>query len=69
MVYTSNEQKKISGNWLLFFGESIQRHPDSVCENDVNKLAKCSRVLYAKPLNERLTILLQKKNGILASIF
>ena len=25
--------------------------------------------LYAKPLNERLITLLQKKNGILASIF
>ena len=24
------------GNWLLFFGKSIQNHPDSVCENDVN---------------------------------
>ena len=23
-------------NWLLFFGKSIQNHPDSVCENDVN---------------------------------
>ena len=29
-------QKKLSGNWVLFFGKSIQRHPDSVCENDVN---------------------------------
>ena len=29
-------KKKLSGNWLLFFGNSIQRHPDSVCENDVN---------------------------------
>ena len=39
---TSNEQnviplqKKLSGNWVLFFGKSIQRHPYSVCENDVN---------------------------------
>ena len=32
-----------------FFGKSIQKHPDSVC------------VLYPKPLNERLIILLQKK--------
>ena len=29
-------KKKLSGNWLLFFGKSIQRHPDSLCENDVN---------------------------------
>ena len=29
-------QKTLSGNWVLFFGKSIQRHPDSVCENDVN---------------------------------
>ena len=29
-------KKILSGNWLLFFGKSIQRHPDSVCENDVN---------------------------------
>ena len=31
--------------------------------------AKCSCVLYAKPFNERLIILLQKKNVILAPIF
>ena len=29
-------KKKLPGNWLLFFGKSIQRHPDSVCEDDVN---------------------------------
>ena len=29
-------KKKLSGNWLLFFCKSIQRHPDSVSENDVN---------------------------------
>ena len=29
-------KKKLSGDWLLFFGKSIQNHPDSVCENDVN---------------------------------
>ena len=28
-----------------------------------------ARIYYAKPLNERLIILLQKKNVILASIF
>ena len=53
---------------FYFCGKSIQKHPDSVCENDVNK---CSRVLYVKSLNERLIILLsaKKKNVILASIF
>ena len=23
-------------NWHLFFGKSIQKHSDSICENDVN---------------------------------
>ena len=32
----TKKTKKKSGNWLLFFGKSIQTHPDSVCENDVN---------------------------------
>ena len=50
-----------------FFGKSIQKYPDSVCENDVNN-EQNSRVVYAKPLNERLIILLQKKNVVLASI-
>ena len=43
-----------------FFGKSIQKYPDSVRENDVNN-EQNSRVVYAKPLNERLIILLQKK--------
>ena len=42
----------------IFLGKSIQKHPDSVVENDVNK---DQNVLYVKPLNERLIILLQKK--------
>ena len=29
------KKKKLCGNWLLFFGKSIQRHPDSVCEPGV----------------------------------
>ena len=54
---------------LYFFGKSIQKHSDSVCENDVNSEQNV-RALCAKPLNERLIILLLKKiNVILASIF
>ena len=50
-------QKKIVILQLAsFFGKSIQKHPDSVCENDVNNEQKCLHVLYAKPLNERLII-------------
>ena len=26
------QKKKLPGSWLLFFGKSIQRHPDSVCK-------------------------------------
>ena len=48
------KKKMLFGNWLLFLGKSIQKHPDSVCKNDVNWLVIYSRVLYAKPLNERL---------------
>ena len=29
-------KKLLFCNWLLFFGKSIRKHPDSVCENDVN---------------------------------
>ena len=44
---------------FYFLGKSIQKHPDSVCENDVNN-EQTVRVYYAKPLNERLIILHQK---------
>ena len=37
----------------IFLGKSIQKHPDSVCENDVNS-EQTVRAYYAKPLNERL---------------
>ena len=29
------KKKLLFGNLLLFFGKSIQKHPDSICENDV----------------------------------
>ena len=55
---------------FYFFGKSIQKHPDSVCENDVNNEQNVRAYnLYAKPVNERLIILLRKKTVILASIF
>ena len=38
---------------FYFLGKSIQKHPDSVCENDVNN-EQTVRAYYAKPLNERL---------------
>ena len=44
---------------FYFLGKSIQNHPDSVCENDVNN-EQTVRAYYAKPLNERLIILHQK---------
>ena len=62
------KKKLLFGNWFLFFRKSIQKHPDSVWENDVNNEQNV-RAYYAKPLNERLIYVLQKKNVILASIF
>ena len=53
---------------FYFLGKSIQKHPDSVCENDVNN-EQTVRAYYAKSLNERLIILHKKKPVILASIF
>ena len=44
---------------FYFLGKSIQKHPDSVCENDVNN-EQTVRAYYAKPLNERLIILHKK---------
>ena len=41
---------------FYFLGKSIQKHPDSVCENDVNN-EETVRAYYAKSLNERLIIL------------
>ena len=46
---------------FYFFGKSIQKHPDSVCEDDVNNEQNVRTLVYAKPLNERLIILLQRK--------
>ena len=53
--------KKIAFFAIGFYclGKSIQKHPDSVCENDVNN-EQTVRAYYAKPLNERLIILHQK---------
>ena len=45
---------------FYFLGKSIQKHPDSVCENDINN-EQTVRAYYAKSLNERL-IILHKKN-------
>ena len=44
---------------FYFLGKSIQKHPDSVCENDVNN-EQTVGAYYAKPLNERLIIQHQK---------
>ena len=46
------KKKLLFGNWFLIFGKSIQKHPDSVRENDVNNEQNV-RVYYAKPLNMR----------------
>ena len=48
------------GNWFLFFGKSIQKHLDSVWENDVNNEQNV-RAYYAKPLNERLIMYCKRK--------
>ena len=45
---------------FYFFGKSIQKHPDSVWENDVNNEQNV-RAYYAKPLNERLIMYCKKK--------
>ena len=53
---------------FYFLSKSIQKQPDSVCQNDVNN-EQTVRKYYAKPLNERLIILHKKNPVILASIF
>ena len=45
---------------FYLFGKSIQKHPDSVCENDVNNEQNVHAYHMQKPLNERFIILLQK---------
>ena len=50
------QKKMLFCKWLLFFSKRIQEHPDSVCENDVTT----SKMIYAKPLNEKLIIMLKK---------
>ena len=54
------QKKLLFDNWLLFFGKSIQKHPDSVWENDVNNEQNV-RAYYAKPLNERLIMYCKRK--------
>ena len=54
------KKKLLFGNWFLFFGKSIQKHPDSVWENDVNNKQNV-RACYAKPLNERLIMYCKRK--------
>ena len=41
------QKKLLFGNWFLFIGKSIQKHPDSVWENDVNNEQNV-RAYYAK---------------------
>ena len=54
------QKKLLFGNWFLFLGKSIQKHPDSVWENDVNNEQNV-RAYYAKPLNERLIMYCKRK--------
>ena len=35
-IIPPQKKKMLFCNWLLFFGKSIQKHSDSVCENNVN---------------------------------
>ena len=53
---------------FYFLGKSIQKHPDSVCENDVNN-EQTVRAYYAKPLNERLNKLFYKKKPVIWLLF
>ena len=53
---------------FYFLGRSIQKHPDSVCENDVNN-EQTVRAYYAKPLNERLNKLFYIKNLLFWLLF
>ena len=54
------KKKLLFSNWFLFFGKSIQKHRDSVWENDVNNEQNV-HAYYAKPLNERLTMYCKRK--------
>ena len=54
------QKKLLFGNWFLFFGMSIQKHPDSVWEKDINNKQNV-RAYYAKPLNERLIMYCKRK--------
>ena len=54
------KKKLLFDNWFLFLGKSIQKHPDSVWENDVNNEQNV-RAYYAKPLNERLIVYCKRK--------
>ena len=52
---------------FYFLGKSIQKHPDSVCEHDVNnEQTVCA--YYTKSLNERL-IILHPKNLLFWLLF
>ena len=53
---------------FYFLGKSIQKDPDSVCENDVNS-EQTVRAYYAKPLNERLNKLFYIKNLLFWLLF
>ena len=54
----------------FFFGKRIQKHPGSVCENDVNneQNVRGYYTMYVKPSNERL-IFLPEKNCYFAFYF
>ena len=55
---------------FYFFGKRIQKHPGSVCENDVNneKNVRGYYTMYVKPSNERL-IFLPEKNLLFCLLF
>ena len=53
-----------------FFGKSIQKHPDSVCENDVyNEQNVRGYNIICQTIEREVDYSSAKKNVILASIF
>ena len=59
------KKKLLFGNWFLFFGKSIQKHPDSVWENDANNevIMYCKRkmlfwLLFSSKSIQNILILL-----------
>ena len=54
---------------FYLFGKSIQKHPDCVCENDVNNEQNVHGYYICQTIEGEVDYSTAKKNIILASIF